>query len=70
MKYLEVSVIAFMVSFILTPYMARVGKKQNMLDIPDHRKIHEEAIPNLGGIVIFFWIFTEFALCGADRRTS
>lgn len=54
MKYLEVSVIAFMVSFILTPYMARVGKKQNMLDIPDHRKIHEEAIPNLGGIVIFF----------------
>lgn len=54
MKYLEVSVIAFMVSFILTPYMAHVGKKQNMLDIPDHRKIHEEAIPNLGGIVIFF----------------
>ena len=34
--------------------MARVGKKQNMVDIPGHRKIHEEAIPNLGGIVIFF----------------
>ncbi len=54
MKYLEVGVIAFMVSYILTPYMARVGKKQNMVDIPGHRKIHEEAIPNLGGIVIFF----------------
>ena len=54
MKYIEVSVIAFIVSFILTPYMAHVGKKQNMLDIPSHRKIHEEAIPNLGGIVIFF----------------
>jgi len=34
--------------------MAHVGKKQNMVDIPGHRKIHEEAIPNLGGIVIFF----------------
>jgi UDP-GlcNAc:undecaprenyl-phosphate GlcNAc-1-phosphate transferase len=34
--------------------MAHVGRKQNMLDIPGHRKIHEEAIPNLGGIVIFF----------------
>jgi UDP-GlcNAc:undecaprenyl-phosphate GlcNAc-1-phosphate transferase len=34
--------------------MARVGKKQNMIDMPGHRKIHEEAIPNLGGIVIFF----------------
>jgi UDP-GlcNAc:undecaprenyl-phosphate GlcNAc-1-phosphate transferase len=54
LKYIEVGVIAFIVSYILTPYMARVGKKQNMVDIPGHRKIHEEAIPNLGGIVIFF----------------
>ncbi|MBU1035641.1 undecaprenyl/decaprenyl-phosphate alpha-N-acetylglucosaminyl 1-phosphate transferase [bacterium] len=54
MKYLEVGTIAFIVSYILTPYMARVGKKQNMMDMPGHRKIHEEAIPNLGGIVIFF----------------
>ena len=54
MKYLEVGVIAFIVSYILTPYMARVGKKQNMMDMPGHRKIHEEALPNLGGIVIFF----------------
>ncbi|MBU4227410.1 undecaprenyl/decaprenyl-phosphate alpha-N-acetylglucosaminyl 1-phosphate transferase [bacterium] len=54
MKYLEVGVIAFIVSYILTPYMAQVGKKQNMMDMPGHRKIHEEALPNLGGIVIFF----------------
>ena len=54
MKYLEVGVIAFIVSYILTPYMAQVGKKQNMVDLPGHRKIHQEAIPNLGGIVIFF----------------
>ncbi|HER24214.1 MAG TPA: undecaprenyl/decaprenyl-phosphate alpha-N-acetylglucosaminyl 1-phosphate transferase [Candidatus Atribacteria bacterium] len=54
MKYFEVGVIAFIVSYILTPYMERVGKKQNMMDQPGHRKVHEEAIPNLGGIVIFF----------------
>jgi UDP-GlcNAc:undecaprenyl-phosphate GlcNAc-1-phosphate transferase len=54
LKYIEVGVIAFIVSYILTPYMAHVGKKQNMVDVPGHRKIHEEAIPNLGGIVIFF----------------
>jgi len=54
LKYIEVGVIAFIVSYILTPYMARVGKKQNMVDMPGHRKIHEDAIPNLGGIVIFF----------------
>lgn len=54
MKYIEIAVIAFIVSYILTPYMAQLGKKQNMVDLPGHRKIHEEAIPNLGGIVIFF----------------
>lgn len=54
MKYIEVGIIAFVVSYILTPYMGQVGKKQNMVDMPGHRKIHEEAIPNLGGIVIFF----------------
>lgn len=62
MKYIEVGVIAFIVSYILTPYMARVGKKQNMVDIPGHRKIHEEAIPNLGGIVIFFGFLLSLLL--------
>ena len=62
MKYIEVGVIAFIVSYILTPYMARVGKKQNMMDIPGHRKIHEEAIPNLGGIVIFFGFLLSLLL--------
>jgi len=54
LKYIEIGVIAFIVSYILTPYIARVGKKENMVDHPGHRKVHEEAIPNLGGIVIFF----------------
>lgn len=54
MKYIEVGIIAFVVSYILTPYITNVGKKQNMVDVPGHRKVHEEAIPNLGGIVIFF----------------
>ena len=53
MKYIEVGIIAFVVSYILTPYLTRVGKKQNMVDLPNHRKVHEEAIPNLGGVVIF-----------------
>ena len=54
MKYIEVGIIAFIVSYMLTPYIAQVGKKQNMVDLPGHRKVHKEAIPNLGGIVIFF----------------
>ena len=49
-----VAMIAFLISFIITPSIARLGKKQNLVDKPGYRKIHNDAIPNLGGIVIFF----------------
>jgi len=53
-NYILVAGIAFFVSYILTPFIAQVGKKQNFVDKPGYRKIHNDAIPNLGGIVIFF----------------
>jgi UDP-GlcNAc:undecaprenyl-phosphate GlcNAc-1-phosphate transferase len=52
--FISVTLIAFFVSFIITPFIARLGKKQNLVDKPGYRKIHNDAIPNLGGIVIFF----------------
>lgn len=54
MLFISVTLIAFFVSFIITPFIARLGKKQNLVDKPGYRKIHNDAIPNLGGIVIFF----------------
>ncbi len=54
MLFISVALIAFFVSFIITPVIARLGKKQNLVDKPGYRKIHNDAIPNLGGIVIFF----------------
>lgn len=53
-KYILVVITAFLVSYILTPFIAQVGKKQNFVDKPGYRKIHHNATPNLGGIVIFF----------------
>jgi UDP-GlcNAc:undecaprenyl-phosphate/decaprenyl-phosphate GlcNAc-1-phosphate transferase len=53
-KYILVAGIAFFVSYIITPFIAQVGKKQNLVDRPGYRKIHSDSIPNLGGIVIFF----------------
>ncbi|GAB4115863.1 MAG: MraY family glycosyltransferase [Candidatus Caldatribacteriota bacterium] len=62
MQYLEVGIIAFIVTYILTPYLEKVGKKQNMVDIPNHRKVHEKAIPNLGGVAIFFGFLLSLLL--------
>ena len=54
MNYILVAGIAFFVSYIITPSIAQVGKKENFVDKPGYRKIHSDSVPNLGGIVIFF----------------
>jgi len=53
-NYILVAGIAFFVSYIITPFIAQVGKKENFVDKPGYRKIHSDSVPNLGGIVIFF----------------
>jgi len=53
-NYILVVGIAFFVSYIITPFIAQVGKKENFVDKPGYRKIHSDSVPNLGGIVIFF----------------
>ncbi len=53
-KYIAVALIAFFISYVLTPFISQLGKKQNYVDKPGYRKIHNDSIPNLGGIVIFF----------------
>ncbi len=54
MFFTKVILTAFFISYIITPFIARLGKKQNFVDKPGYRKIHSDAIPNLGGLVIFF----------------
>ena len=54
LSYIFVASIAFFVTYIITPFIARVGIKENLVDKPGYRKIHRDSIPNLGGIVIFF----------------
>jgi UDP-GlcNAc:undecaprenyl-phosphate GlcNAc-1-phosphate transferase len=40
-------------SFCMNPVFARIAKKLNILDIPDARKLHQEATPLLGGAAVF-----------------
>lgn len=61
-------VLSFFSSYFITqlfiPFVIRTAREKNLLDRPDGRKQHKEAIPALGGIAIFaafagvgfFWI--------------
>ena len=46
-------VVAFAVTFILTPFVRRVAIRLGILDHPDKRKMHENDMPLLGSIAVY-----------------
>lgn len=54
MLFILTALLSFLISFIITPYVAQFGKKQNIVDNPGYRKIHDDSIPSIGGLVILF----------------
>ena len=51
--YLFSFIIAFLLSFSLTPLARNLAFKLNILDVPNARKVHKTIIPRLGGIAVF-----------------
>jgi len=51
--YLAFFGIAFAAALGLTPFIRALGVRFGILDLPGQRKVHQEEIPRLGGIVIF-----------------
>ena len=57
--------LAFITSFVLTPYTIKLAKKIGALDIPkDGRRMHKKAMPKFGGpaVVIGFLISTIYLI--------
>lgn len=57
--------LAFITAYVTTPYTIRLAKKVGALDIPkEKRKIHEGAMPRLGGLAVIagFTISTIYLL--------
>jgi len=44
---------AFIITLLLIPIIIRLSKKYQLVDKPDHRKVHKDPIPTLGGIGFF-----------------
>lgn len=61
-KILILSAVAFFTSFLVTPWARKVSKRWGMVDIPNHRKVHKEAVPYGGGIAIFLGFLAAFLL--------
>lgn len=61
-KYIVVFLFAFFLAVLGIPLFIRLSHRLGVLDKPDHRKIHDLATPNLGGLAIFISILIIFAL--------
>ena len=45
--------LAFITSFVITPYTIKLAKKVGGVDIPkDNRRMHHKPMPKLGGIAV------------------
>ena len=57
--------LAFITSFVLTPYTIKIAKKIGAVDVPkDERRMHKKAMPKFGGpaIIVAFLISTIYLI--------
>lgn len=54
--------LAFMVVWIIYPFILRIATKMNIYDKPDTRKLHIKPVPVLGGLSIFCGIAIGFII--------
>lgn len=55
--YISVFVLAFGLTYLLTPLIRNICLKLNLIDYPNERKIHSVPTPRLGGVAIYISFF-------------
>ena len=53
LRWAHLMLLSFGISFSLNPVFSKIAYSLNMLDCPDHRKLHQQATPLLGGAAVF-----------------
>ncbi|MBN1576544.1 MAG: undecaprenyl/decaprenyl-phosphate alpha-N-acetylglucosaminyl 1-phosphate transferase [Chitinispirillaceae bacterium] len=58
-------VAAFLISYLLMPFMIILGHKTGLVDRPDNgRKVHAHATPRTGGMAVYLGFIAAMVLCG------
>lgn len=59
---LSTSIMAFFVAIIMTPLIRKIALKYEVYARPNHRTIHQDIVPKLGGVAIFAAYLIGFIL--------
>ena len=63
-RWVHVLAVSFSLSFCLNPILVLIARRLGMLDMPDTRKLHQEATPLLGGAAVFIGFLTALLTNG------
>lgn len=66
LTYLGPFVVAFIITYVATPWVRRKAIQWGAMDKPDARKVHTEIIPRLGGLAIFLGYIGGFIPSDVD----
>ena len=58
-------IFSFVVAYFFIPQIIVFANNKNLVDVPDHRKVHKGVIPALGGVAVFL-CFLSTVLWGLD----
>jgi UDP-N-acetylmuramyl pentapeptide phosphotransferase/UDP-N-acetylglucosamine-1-phosphate transferase len=68
--YFIVGFCAMIVTLIATPIVRSFAKKRNWVAVPDERKVHTVATPDVGGIAMFAGVVVALGLAWQMDRFS
>lgn len=63
--------LAFITTFVITPYTIRLAKKVGAIDLPEKRRINSKPMPRLRWTCNNSWIFSIFSVfsnCNVYRK--
>ncbi|QQS35695.1 MAG: undecaprenyl/decaprenyl-phosphate alpha-N-acetylglucosaminyl 1-phosphate transferase [Ignavibacteriales bacterium] len=69
MTYLLIFFSSLILTIFFTPYVISYFKKVKIVDNPGARKIHTEAIPRMGGIIIYFIVVISLFSYSSDLNS-
>lgn len=57
-------ILSLLLTLIIVPHLKKWAVKVNLVDVPNHRKVHHTPIPLIGGITVFFCAFIMIVIAG------
>ena len=65
-------IIAYIVTFVLTPFVKKLAFKIGAVDVPrDNRRMHKRPTARLGGLAIYFgFMISAFLFCEIDKQLA